>query len=148
MATRHVGDIDAFEPRSGSPDPGAAAVPTPRRWFAFVRVTGMIGEVISLPVPVLLDWEWGQLLLPVVWNFGIVSWHGCEVLMTMGHPGCEVIERKPSLAEAGRVLVSPGPVPRASASLRSSQHPEFRSAADLGEETFEVNGSRSGTPSL
>lgn len=83
-----------------------------------------------------------------VQNFGIVSWHGREVLMTMGHPGCEVIERKPSLAEAGRVLVSPGPVPRAPASLCSSQHPEFRSAADLGEETFEVNGSRSGTPSL
>lgn len=41
-----------------------------------------------------------------VQNLGIVSWHGGEVLMTMGHPGCEVIERKPSLAEAGRVLVS------------------------------------------
>lgn len=37
-------------------------------------------------------------------NFNIVPWHRCEVLMTMEHPGCEVIQRKPSLAEAGRVF--------------------------------------------
>lgn len=43
MATRHVGDIDTFEPRSGSSDTDTAAVPTPRRWFAFVWFTGMIG---------------------------------------------------------------------------------------------------------
>lgn len=41
MATRHVGDIDAFEPRSGSPD--SDTIPMRRRWFAFVWFTGMTG---------------------------------------------------------------------------------------------------------
>lgn len=61
------------------------------------------------------------------------------------------MQRKPCLAEAGRVLVS-SPVcllsaallSQSSASLCSGQHPEFRSAAYLGEETFEVYGTRSG----
>lgn len=70
MATRHVGDIDTFEPRSGSSDTDAAAIPTPWRWFAFVWLdwenvagrspalcTQCQGEVISLTVLVVFHWE-------------------------------------------------------------------------------------------
>lgn len=62
-----------------------------------------------------------------------VSRPGCEVLMTQGDPGCEVTGRKASLAQAGRQ--APGRL------RRSGQHPEFRSAAYLGEDAY---GTRSG----